>query len=98
MAARSKAKGNLFAGIVLDQPTYRGYMYKQSHTHKSFNKRFLILYPKILIYYDTEQDYLRDLERKTLEVSDHHIHCSLAVGSWLMHAWLHFTHTRWHIQ
>ena len=43
-------------------------MFKQSHTHKSFNKRYFVLYPKVLVYYDTEHDYMRDVERKTLEV------------------------------
>ncbi len=62
-------KKNVLAGVDLTHPVYRAHLYKQGHFHKSFNKRYFVLYPKVLIYYDHENDYLRDLERKTLEVS-----------------------------
>ena len=52
----------------IHKPVYKGHMYKQGHGHKSFNKRYFVLYSKVLVYYDHEQDFLRDLERGTLEV------------------------------
>lgn len=55
--------------VDITKPLYKGHIYKQGHGHKSFNKRYFVLYPKLLVYYDHEQDYLRDLERGTLEVS-----------------------------
>ena len=67
--AAPKHKHSLLENVDLRKPLYKGIMYKQAHTHKSFNKRYFVLYPKVLVYYDSEQDYLRDLERKTLEVS-----------------------------
>ena len=57
-------------GLDLKHPVLKGHLYKQGHFHKSFNKRYFVLYPKVLVYYDHEHDYVRDLERKTLEVSD----------------------------
>jgi hypothetical protein len=69
MSAHQHHKKSLLEGLDLVHPVFRGHMFKQSHTHKSFNKRYFVLYPKVLVYYDTEHDYMRDVERKTLEVS-----------------------------
>lgn len=61
-------KVSLLARVDLSKPVYRGVLFKQSHGHSSFNKRFFVLYPKILVYYDSEDDFMRDVERGTLEV------------------------------
>lgn len=60
---------NLIAGIDITKPILKGHLFKQAHLHQSFNKRYFVLYPKVLVYYDHEHNFLRDLERGTLEVS-----------------------------
>lgn len=67
-ATYQKVKKNLLDDIDLRKPLLKGDLFKQAHTHKSFNKRYFVLYPNILVYYDNEQEFTRDLERKTLEV------------------------------
>ena len=61
-------KKSLLEDIDLNKPLLKGHLFKQAHTHKSFNKRYFVLYPNILVYYDSEQDFKRDMERKSLEV------------------------------
>lgn len=63
-----KRKVNLLDSLDLTRPLFKGHMYKQAHGHHSFNKRYFALYPKVLVYYDHEHDYRRDMERKTLQV------------------------------
>ncbi len=61
---------SLLDKVDLNKPLYAGYMYKQSHIPpKNFNKRYFVLFPKILVYYDTERDFGRDVASKTLAVS-----------------------------
>lgn len=69
MTTAAHKKKSLLDGLDLSSPVYKGHMYKQSHSHQSFNKRYFVLYPKLLLYYDNEHDYERDVERKTFEVS-----------------------------
>lgn len=66
MAAHHKV--NILAKVDLNKPVYSGMLFKQSHTRASFNKRFFVLYPQVLVYYDSESDFKRDVERGTLEV------------------------------
>ena len=56
------------AGVDLKKPLHKGYMYKQSHIHLAFNKRFFVLYPKLLVYYEHESEFTKDSARGTLEV------------------------------
>lgn len=67
-SASQKHKKNLLDDLDLRKPLLKGHLFKQGHIHKSFNRRFFALYPNILVYYDSEQDFKRDLERKSLEV------------------------------
>ncbi len=62
-------KRSLLEKLDLTKPLYSGSMFKQSHIPpKSFNKRFFVLFPKVLVYYDTEKDFNRDVASKTLAV------------------------------
>ncbi len=62
-------KSSVLKDVDLERPILKGYMYKQAHLHKSFNKRYFALYHNVLVYYNSEHEYRRDLERGTLEVS-----------------------------
>ena len=66
MATTSK---KIVSAVDVANPIHKGYLFKQGHSRKSFNKRFFVLYPKLLVYYEHEHDYLRDVERGTLLVS-----------------------------
>jgi hypothetical protein len=43
-------------------------MYKEAHTHVVFHKRFFVLFPRVLVYYEKEADYKKDVSRGSLEV------------------------------
>jgi len=62
---------NLLQGVDITKPLLSGTLYKQTvNGHLSpFNKRFFVLYPKILIYYEHEHDFRRDTAKGILEVS-----------------------------
>lgn len=61
-------KKHLLEGQDLLRPILKGYMFKQSHVHKAFNKRFFALYSRIMVYYEKEDEFLRDASRGTFEV------------------------------
>ena len=63
-------KKHLLEGQDLLRPILKGYMFKQSHVHKAFNKRFFALYSRIMVYYEKEDEFLRDASRGTFEVTD----------------------------
>lgn len=54
--------------LDLASPLHTGYMFKEAHTHLVFHKRFFVLFPKVLVYYEKEADYNRDVAKGTLEV------------------------------
>lgn len=60
---------SLLDGVDLKKPLQEGYMYKQSHVHFSFNDRYFVMYPRVLVYYETEEEFRRDAARGTLEVA-----------------------------
>ena len=63
---------NLLDKLDLKKPLHTGYMFKQSHIPpKVFNKRFFALYPKVLVYYDTESHFSKDVHTGTLAVRLH---------------------------
>ena len=62
------SKKHLLEGVDLLNPVLKGYMFKQSHVHRAFNKRFFALYNRIMVYYETENEFLRDASRGTFEV------------------------------
>lgn len=74
MSTRSHqpVRKNLLDELDLKKPVYTGYMYKQSHIPpKNFNKRFFALYPKVLVYYDSESHFSKDVHNGTLQVLYH---------------------------
>ena len=54
-------------GVNLRKPVLQGYMYKQG-AHIGFNHRYFVLYKKVLVYYDHESDFKRDLIAGSLQV------------------------------
>jgi hypothetical protein len=57
----------LLEGLDLASPVRSGYMYKEAHTHVVFHKRFFVLFPRVLVYYEKEADYKKDLAKGSLE-------------------------------
>lgn len=57
----------LLAGVDLAAPLLAGYVYKEAHTHVVFHKRFFVLFPRVLVYYEKEADYKKDVSRGSLE-------------------------------
>ena len=61
---------SLLEKLDLHHPLHTGYLYKQAHVPpKNFNKRFFVLFPKVLVYYDNEKEFGRDVTSRTLAVS-----------------------------
>ena len=60
----------LLNGVDLASPLRSGYMFKEAHSHLVFHKRFFVLFPRVLVYYEKEGDYNKDVARGTLEVSE----------------------------
>lgn len=59
----------LLDGVDLANPLLSGYMFKEAHSHLVFHKRFFVLFPRVLVYYEKESEYEKDVARGTLEVS-----------------------------
>ena len=59
----------LLEGVDIASPLLTGYMYKEAHTHVVFHKRFFVLFPGVLVYYEKETDYRKDVAKGSLEVS-----------------------------
>ena len=58
----------LLDGVDLASPLHSGYMFKEAHSHLVFHKRFFVLFPRVLVYYEKESYYKKDVARGTLEV------------------------------
>ena len=58
----------LLDGVDIANPLHSGYMYKEAHSHLVFHKRFFVLFPGALVYYEKESEYNKDVARGTLEV------------------------------
>ena len=58
----------LLDGLDLASPVHSGYMYKEAHTHVVFHRRFFVLFQNVLVYYEKEADYKKDLAKGSLEV------------------------------
>ena len=56
-------------GFDLNKPLRAGWLLKQGGSHKAFKKRFFVLYPGFLIYYNSPDKYKYDVARSTLAVS-----------------------------
>ena len=54
--------------VDLSSPLRTGYMFKEAHSHVVFHKRFFVLFPRVLVYYEKESDYKKDLAKGSLEV------------------------------
>ena len=61
-------KKSLLDGVDLTHPICKGYLFKQSHVHKAFNKRFFALYNRVMVYYDNEHEFEKDALRGNFEV------------------------------
>ena len=59
---------SIFDGIDLTEPEHKGYLFKQSRTHTGFNRRYGVLYKKLLVYYENEDHFKRDARKGALEV------------------------------
>lgn len=59
---------SVFDGIDLTEPEQKGYLFKQSRTHTGFNRRYGVLYKKLLVYYENEEHFKRDARKGALEV------------------------------
>ena len=59
---------SLLDGVDLRHPIMKGYMYKQSHVHKAFNRRFFALYNRVMVYYESENEFYKDVSRGRFEV------------------------------
>lgn len=59
---------SLLDGTDLTEPDHKGYLFKQSRTHTGFNRRYGVLYKKLLVYYENEEHFKRDAKKGTLEV------------------------------
>ena len=53
----------------LESPIMQGYLFKRSHAFDSFNKRYFVLYPKCLVYYEKKDIFEKDVKHGHLEVS-----------------------------
>lgn len=53
----------------LKSPIMQGYLFKRSHAFDSFNKRYFVLYPKCLVYYEKKDIFEKDVKHGHLEVS-----------------------------
>ncbi|XP_003385199.1 PREDICTED: uncharacterized protein LOC100642007 [Amphimedon queenslandica] len=58
---------SLLVGIDIHKPILTGRVFKQSQDGKQFNKRFFVLYPKVLLYFQNERTYQNSLKRGKIE-------------------------------
>jgi len=67
-SSHPRTRHSLLDGVDLKKPDHCGYIYKQSHTHAAFNRRYCVLYNKVLVYYEREEEFKRDVALGTLQV------------------------------
>ena len=55
--------------VKLDSPVYEGHVFKEKGSSagimksvNSFNRRYFVLYPGFVLYYEHKRDYLEDLK------------------------------------
>ena len=82
-----KPPHSLLDGVDLAKPLCSGYVFKQAHTHVVFHRRYFVLFPKVLVYYEKEADYHKDVPRGKLEVyiesgRGYYSICALAGEGW----------------
>ena len=63
-----KGTHSILEGIDLRKPECKGYLFKQSKTHRAYNQRYFALYKKLLVYYETEDEFVHDVGLNTLQV------------------------------
>jgi hypothetical protein len=56
------AVNDLFEDIDISEPLYEGIIFKQQSSGSGFNKRYFVLYPGMLLYYEHKRDYMKDLK------------------------------------
>lgn len=52
--------------VDLEQPLCQGQVFKQTRSKLGFNKRYFVLYPGFMLYYDSKSAYLDDLKGKRM--------------------------------
>lgn len=62
-----KGTHSILEGIDLRKPECKGYLFKQSKTHRAYNQRYFALYKKLLVYYETEDEFVHDVGLNTLQ-------------------------------
>ena len=66
--SKSETAQELLKGVNLDNPLFEGHVFKQkdsnslTNTLSCFNRRYFILFPGIVLYYEHKRDYLEDLK------------------------------------
>ena len=53
--------------VDITRPIFHGRVFKQTKAENSFNKRYFVLYPGLLLYYKHERDYLQDLRTEMVK-------------------------------
>lgn len=53
---------SLIKGVDIYRPILTGRVFKQSQDGKQFNKRFFVLYPRVLLYFQNERSYNNSLK------------------------------------
>ena len=59
---------NFLGGVDPTGPLHSGHLYKKTGGQLAFNKRYFVLYPKVLIYYEHEESYKKDVAKGSLGV------------------------------
>lgn len=60
--AAAALEAGLTEGIDLKKPIFQSRVFKQFRNENGFNKRHMVLYPGVLIYYTHERDYRDDVK------------------------------------
>lgn len=63
-AVSAAASAGHAEGLNLSKPIFQGRVFKQFRNENGFNKRYMVLYPGVLIYYKHERDYKRDMKKQ----------------------------------
>ena len=59
---------SLLEGLDVRKPLLQNVVYKETTIHGTFNERYFVLYPKVMVYYKKKSDFQKDFHRNTFEV------------------------------
>ena len=57
---------NMFRNVDLDRPLCEGDVFKQNRNKLGYNKRYFVLYPGFILYYNSKSVYRNDLRMKKM--------------------------------